>query len=130
MSLEKTTVDTVSPRLQAEAQTQAFVPLTPTPLPFATPSPIPADLKPIWHGNVELLFARSCTVCHGGIKELDYTSYASALKGGQDGAVILPGDPANSPVIQKISDGSHSGKLSPKELSVLEAWIAAGAPEQ
>jgi hypothetical protein len=130
MTFEKTAIDTVSPRLVIEAQAQVFVPLTPTPFPFPTPSPIPSELKPVWQGNVELILAQSCTVCHGGIKGLDYTAYASTLKGGQDGPVVIPGDADNSPMIKKISGGTHSGKLSPTELSVLRDWIAAGAVER
>jgi cytochrome b subunit of formate dehydrogenase len=130
MTLERTAITTVLPRLKIEAQAQAYVPLTPTPRPFATLSPLPADLQPIWQGNVALLFARNCNVCHGGIEGLDYTSYASALKGGHDGPVILPGDVDHSKLIQKIADGTHPGKLSPEEFSVLQDWIAAGALEQ
>jgi cytochrome b subunit of formate dehydrogenase len=130
MGLEKTAIDTVSPRLKAEAQMPVYAPLTPTPLPFPTPLPIPSNLKPVWQGNVALVFARSCTVCHGGIAGLDYTTYQSTLKGGQDGPVIVPGDAAGSLTIRKISDGTHPGPLSPTELSVLKAWIAAGAVEK
>jgi cytochrome b subunit of formate dehydrogenase len=128
--LETTAIETVPPRLIAEAQARAFEPVPATPLPMPTPSPIPAHLEPIWQGNVALLFERSCTVCHGGIAGLDYTSYQTAMAGGLDGAVILPGDVENSPVIQKIGDGTHSGKLSVDELNVVKAWIAGGAAEK
>jgi cytochrome b subunit of formate dehydrogenase len=128
-TFEKTTVS-LSPRLVNEAQLQAFLPLTPTPFPYPSPTPIPIDLKPLWQDNVALILAQNCSVCHGGIAGLDLSTYPSTLKGGIDGPVIQPGDPANSLILQKISTGKHPGKLTDLQLSILKAWIAAGAPEK
>jgi cytochrome b subunit of formate dehydrogenase len=129
-TFEKTAIDTVPLPVVREAQLQAFVPLTPTPLPTPQQSPVPVDLKPVWAGNMELVLANSCGTCHGGIAGLDFSSYQSTLRGGQDGPVILAGDPDHSLLIQKIKDGTHPGKLIAAQLSKLKAWIAAGAPEK
>ena len=117
-------------RLASEAQFQAFLPLAPTPFPYPTPTPIPVDLKPIWQDNVSVMLAQNCSVCHGSIAGLDFSTYQSTLKGGIDGPVIQPGDPANSLILQKISGGTHPGKLTDLQLSVLKQWIASGAPEK
>ena len=62
---------------------------------------------------------------------LDLTSYASAMAGSQNGPVIIPGDPDNSPLILKqTGEQAHFGQLSPEELQLVSEWIAAGAPEQ
>ena len=66
-TFETTVIDTVPLRVVQAAQVQAFVPLTPTPLPVPPLSPVPASLKPVWDGNIALLLANNCGTCHGGI---------------------------------------------------------------
>ena len=56
-------------------------------------------------------------------------SYADALVGGKDGAVIVPGDSANSVLYTLQAAGGHPGTLSPEELALVQTWIDAGAPE-
>ena len=57
-------------------------------------------------------------------------TYADAMKGGQDGAVIVPGDAASSLLIQVQSKGGHPGQLTAEELALVRAWIDAGAAER
>ncbi len=83
-----------------------------------------------------------CTVCHGKRLqqgELDLSSRASMLKGGNSGPAIVLGDAEASLVIQKI----HSGEMPPNKLLVdfsvkpitpretkkLADWINLSAPE-
>ena len=126
VTFEKTAIDTV---VRSEPAV-AYLPLTPTPLPTPKPSPTPMALQAIWDNNIALVLAEQCSACHGGIAGLDYSSYASTLKGGTNGPVIIPGDPDNSPIVKKISAGTHPGKLSDDQLAALKQWIAAGAPEK
>jgi hypothetical protein len=49
------------------------------------------------------------------------------MKGASSGAVIVPGDPANSPLVKVQSSGSHPGLFSADELKQVEDWIKAGA---
>jgi hypothetical protein len=52
------------------------------------------------------------------------------MQGGKDGAIIVPGDPAASLLIEKQSgDTPHFGQLSASELQLVTDWIKAGAPE-
>ena len=79
-----------------------------------------------------LLQAR-CGGCHGalGVQGLDLTSYQGAIKGGVNGAVIVPGDPAGSLLILKQSGSQpHFAQLSPEELALVTDWIKSGAPEK
>ena len=105
-------------------------PQIPTPAPTPTPG-APAS-NPTYEANIASLFAPGCTTCHnpttlaGG---LDLTTYAELMKGGKDGAVITPGDPANS-LLVKIQTDKHFMNLLPEELDLVKAWIAAGAPEK
>lgn len=79
-----------------------------------------------------LLQAR-CGGCHGdaGVQGLNLTTYQTAMKGGINGPVIIPGDPDNSLIIQKQSGPQpHFAQLSPEELALVLDWIKAGAPEK
>ena len=60
---------------------------------------------------------------------MDLTTYAGVMKGGKDGAVVVPGDAANS-VLVKIQSEKHFMNLLSEELDLLKAWITAGAPEK
>jgi hypothetical protein len=60
----------------------------------------------------------------------------SLLKGGHDGAVIVPGDPANSLLIKLIRHEGPAddpmpmpprGKLSDADIATVTAWVKAGA---
>jgi hypothetical protein len=51
------------------------------------------------------------------------------MKGGKDGAVIVPNDSANS-LLVKIQSDKHFFNLSPEELDLVKQWIDAGALEK
>jgi len=125
VTFEKTAIDTVT----RGEQIAAFAPLTPTPLPTARPTATSIALQPVWEGNIALVLQQKCGDCHGAIAGLDFSTYQSAMKGGKNGAVILPGDPDNSLIVIKQIK-KHPGQLSEVELSVLKEWIASGAPEK
>jgi cytochrome b subunit of formate dehydrogenase/cytochrome c5 len=131
MTFEKTAIDTIPQRFHENVQ--VFAPLAPTPFPTPKPTlpppPTAAVAKADW-ATVGAILEKECATCHNGsVAGLDFTTYAGMLKGGKDGAVIKPGDPANSLIVQKVSGGAHPGKLSPAELEALKTWIANGATE-
>ncbi len=102
------------------------LPPTPTPAPGAATAPL------TYAAVIGPLFQTRCGGCHGdtAIQGLNLTTYTSAMRGGQNGAVILPGDAANSLLIQKqTGDMPHFGQLSPDELELVRRWIEIGAPE-
>jgi len=94
------------------------------------------DIQPIFNGN--------CTSsgCHdSGTQEsgVDLTSYDAALSstGTQYGTEIIdPGNPGNSPIVDKIEADPDFGVRMPKDRSALaqseidsiRAWIEDGAP--
>jgi cytochrome c5 len=85
-------------------------------------------------GRVTQILQNNCTGCHdetakGGLR-LD--SYAGIKKGGDDGVVIVPGDPDTSMLIQAIRrDGDlkmpPKHALDPTDVADLVAWVKAGA---
>ncbi len=138
---EQTAITTVPPQV---ATVPIYVPQTPTPLPpTVTPAPTPTAgptaettagaAGAVTWAQVGPVFAAKCSMCHGAslaTNGLSLATYAEALKGAQDGPVILPGAAANSKLIQVQSQGGHPGQLTDEELALVRAWIDAGAPEQ
>jgi len=127
---EKTAITTVPP---ISSPVAVYVPQTPTPTPTLPPTPATGLTVMTWDGYLSSLFLAKCGACHGTsvkLAQLSFVTYADALKGGQDGAVILPGDAAGSLLIQKQQAGGHPGQFTGEEIEQVSQWIAAGAPEK
>jgi formate dehydrogenase gamma subunit len=131
VTFEDTAIVTVPPSEAGEVE--VFVPLTPTPLPTPLPSPTPAaEVALVWEGGIGPLLESKCGGCHNGsslIGGLDLTTYQGALKGGNSGPAVVPGDGQAGTLIQVQSAGGHPGQLTEEELAQVSEWIAAGAPE-
>jgi mono/diheme cytochrome c family protein len=101
------------------------------PAPAPTPTQGPPPENPTYDGTIAGLLQASCAACHndttlaGG---LDVTTYASLLKGGKDGAVVVPGE-ATASLLMTVQSSQHFANLSADDLEVVRAWIDAGAPE-
>ncbi|MBI5383897.1 MAG: hypothetical protein HZA90_04340 [Verrucomicrobia bacterium] len=91
-----------------------------------------ADIKPIFDGT--------CIKCHGAEKtkgKLRLDSLAGALKGGDLGKVIVPGDSANSFLVQAVArivpeddampPADKAKPLSKDQVALIRAWIDQGA---
>jgi cytochrome c len=90
--------------------------------------------------RVKPIFNANCARCHGGTNHrggFNMDTREDLLKGGHNGPVIVPGDPANSLLIKLIR---HEGlkddlkdmppkvdKLSNSDIKVVEDWVKAGA---
>ena len=98
-----------------------------------------ATAEPTFKKNVEPIFKAKCTKCHGFIaqKGLKLTSLKNLMKGGDSGAVIVPGSPEASILYQQFSlpttdpkrmpPVSANSELTAGEKETIRAWIAAGA---
>lgn len=100
------------------------------------PTPPPAETTTFsgpssYDTNIGALFMAKCGACHGAAASggLNVTTYADLIKGGKDGAVIVPNDSANS-LLVKIQIEKHFFNLTPEELELIEQWIDAGALEK
>ncbi|MGH9658048.1 MAG: PSD1 and planctomycete cytochrome C domain-containing protein [Bryobacteraceae bacterium] len=94
-----------------------------------------ADDREFFETRIRPVLAKNCYTCHttarmGGLA-LD--ARASALKGGNSGPAVLPGDPEKSLLLQAVSH-THAklkmpptGKLTEAEIADLRAWVARGA---
>ncbi len=89
--------------------------------------------------KVQPIFQANCYRCHGGMNHrggLNIATRAGMMKGGHDGAVLVPGDPAKSLLVRLIR---HEGpqndpmpmppkaKLSDADIATVERWVRAGA---
>jgi hypothetical protein len=86
---------------------------------------------PTFENYVGILFAVKCTGCHTEGETapdgLDLSSYAASMRGGDNGAVILPGNADGSPLIQ-VQSGDHFNNFTAEELEIVKRWINLGAP--
>jgi nitrate/TMAO reductase-like tetraheme cytochrome c subunit len=100
------------------------------------PEPVPALPTsvdaPTYDNYFGPLVSVKCSACHGDLASggLNLLSYTTAMQGGKDGAVILPGDPQGSLLVQIQSSGKHFANLSADELELVKKWIEAGALEK
>ena len=85
------------------------------------------------------IFAHQCYKCHGSTKvkgELRLDKQEFVMKGGENGPVIIAGNPGKSELIRRVTlPRDHKdampekGKgLSREEVAILDLWIREGAP--
>lgn len=89
------------------------------------------DLRPLLNAN--------CNACHKPDKskaDLDMTTYASLMKGSKKGAIVVPGDPAKSKLLEvcvgpepEMPPEGEGKPLTKDQLSVIERWIKQGAKD-
>jgi len=89
--------------------------------------------------QVRSILAHNCYNCHGAAKvkgKLRLDSKEFVMKGGENGAVLVPGSPQKSELIKRIllprghkEAMPNKGKgLTKDEIAILEYWIKKGAP--
>ena len=100
------------------------------------PSPIPQAKLTFAH-DIAPIFQKNCLPCHGGEKPqggLRLDSEANALKGGESGKSIIPGNSAKSPLVKRLlgegeDDRMPAGAdpLPPAQIKLIRAWIDQNA---
>lgn len=88
--------------------------------------------------DVRPLLRSRCVACHGPIKQeagLRLDAAKLVVAGGDDGAVVTPGDSKGSRLIERVSAEDADERmppkgpaLAPREIELLKTWIDAGAP--
>jgi hypothetical protein len=102
-----------------------------TPAPTATPGG-PATVS--FRQDIGPLLRRDCALCHGGQAGLYVDSYDTLLAGSSRGRVVIPGDPGNSTLLQRIRGDAqprmplNRPSLAGQEIAIIETWILEGAP--
>jgi mono/diheme cytochrome c family protein len=88
---------------------------------------------PTYEGVVGSILQTGCGTCHGedGLQGLNLTTYDGLLAGSINGAVVVPGEPEASLIIQKLTaDQPHFAQLSRDEIVLVTDWITANVPEK
>src|SRR6185295_17334504 len=98
--------------------------------------PAPANIKIDFEKDVQPILSQKCHSCHGDEVQqsgLRLDKRQNALRGGDYGPVILPGNSAESKLIRRLVNGDGglqmppTGALSDEEIGILRAWIDQGA---
>ncbi|HEY2469571.1 MAG TPA: c-type cytochrome domain-containing protein [Terracidiphilus sp.] len=89
--------------------------------------------------QIHPVFDAKCVACHGAGSEkagLRLDSYSSLMRGGKDGAVIVPGKPEASMLLARVTltpgdqhfmPAEGRTPLTSAEISLVRSWIKAGA---
>jgi mono/diheme cytochrome c family protein len=88
--------------------------------------------------DIKPLFKKSCCQCHGPEKQkgkLRLDSLEAALKGGEEGKVIKPGESARSVLVHAVARIAREAMppkdkgqpLTREEVGLIRAWIDQGA---
>jgi hypothetical protein len=86
--------------------------------------------------HVRPLLAEKCFNCHGVKKQqagLRLDSRMAMLKGGENGPVLVPGDPSASRIVQVLEYSDDDVQMPPQDkldeaaISLLTAWVKSGA---
>jgi cytochrome c553 len=90
-----------------------------------------------FENKVRPILVKHCYECHGPDTQeakLRFDSWEAIQRGGEGGAVILPGEPERSLLVAAISHKNPELKMPPEkklsdvEIADLTAWIKRGAP--
>jgi len=89
--------------------------------------------------DVDRIFEARCIKCHGGTRPaqgLHLDSYSGVMTGSKDMQVIVKGEPGKSELVKRIKGISKPRMpkdgppwLPEREITLIEKWIAAGAPQ-
>jgi len=104
-----------------------------------SPSRLSSQNKPAtvdFNRDIHTILATKCLACHSAEKRsggLSLATYADVLDGGRSGAVVRPGNSANSLIIQHLTGSVEPQMpfglppLSEAEIGTIRAWIDQGA---
>src|SRR5262249_48627417 len=89
---------------------------------------------PVFEKDIRPIFQAHCFECHGEGEKLkgglDLRLRRLILQGSDDGPVLVPGKPDQSPLFKLIRSGEmpkRDKKLSREQVALIRQWIIAGA---
>ena len=120
------------PTQPAVASTEAAE-LAPAETPTSAPAEAPAATVSFTIDVMPIIQSR-CVRCHGEdrVEEgLLMRTYEEIMAGSENGPVIVPGDVANSKLVELVTSQKmpkRGPKLTPPQVQLITDWVAAGAP--
>src|SRR5689334_19155955 len=98
-------------------------------------APAAAAEPALFAERVAPVLRQRCLSCHGPKKRggLDLSTRAGLLKGGDGGAVVVPGSAAKSRLLRMVGGPDakmpkQGPKLTAAQVAALRQWVEAGAP--
>jgi mono/diheme cytochrome c family protein len=89
------------------------------------------------YAKVQAVLDKSCVGCHGEKNPkggIDLRNHEVVMKGGEEGAIVVAGDPAKSVLVKALKgiDGVkkmplRGEPLTEEQIKLIEAWIQDGA---
>jgi cytochrome c553 len=103
---------------------------------FAQPAAPTSAGDEFFETEVRPLLVEKCAKCHGDVKPrggLKLTSRAEILKGGDGGPAVVPGKADESLLLKAVRYQGEprmppQGKLTARQIEVLDRWVRQGAP--
>ena len=109
---------------------------TPTDVPTEVPTEAPTEAPAAtvsFANDVTPIIQSRCVNCHGGQRTeegLLMRSYDEIMAGSDNGPVVVPGDVANSLLVELVTTQKmpkKGPKLTPPQIQTITDWVAAGA---
>jgi mono/diheme cytochrome c family protein len=98
--------------------------------------PTPSGAIPSFANDLVPILEAECVACHGTLGGWDASTYNAFMNTGNNAPVVIPGDPEESLLAQKLlgtqTEGTimpPSGKLADDLIQLFLDWITAGAPD-
>jgi len=105
----------------------------PAPLETATPLPVADSATVSFANDIYPILQSRCLNCHGGESTregLSVKTYADLMAGSTNGPVIVPGDAANSLLVELVATQKmpkRGAKLTPNQVQLITDWVNQGA---
>lgn len=100
------------------------------------PAPSTPPTQVSFARDIQPILERSCWNCHSAdlqLADLDLSTREAALRGGEHGAALVPGNAEQSRLyrmvagLESITMPMEGPKLTPTEISTFKTWIEQGA---
>jgi hypothetical protein len=121
--------------IATEAPTELAVTEAPATEPGAATQPAVEGATVSFTNDILPIFESRCIGCHGGERTqegLDLKTHASLMAGSDNGAVVIPGDAANSLLVEMVATQKmpkRGPKLTPPQVQLISDWVNQGAPD-
>lgn len=131
--------DTAAPATEAPTETSAATEAptepaaTEAPATEAATQPAAGGATVSFASDILPIFESRCIGCHGGERTqegLDLKTHASLIAGSDNGPVVVPGDAANSLLVEMVATQKmpkRGPKLTPPQIQLITDWINQGA---
>ncbi len=100
-------------------------------------SGIAGETDDVYESQIKPLLKSRCYACHGALKQqagLRLDAASLIQKGGDSGPAIIAGQPAKSPIVERVSESDLSLRMPPEgkpltaeQIALLSRWIEQGA---